>query len=106
MLKKLKWKSIKQSVDERRLLCIKKYMDGSRYIQAEIFSQQPTPTTRCSRRLAATRNKHSLQLSLCTSQRNALEEKLAIEKMKALWNALPEDQIRLLLSAFMEMVKG
>ena len=37
--------------------------------------------------------KHSLQLSLSTEQKNTLEAKLAIEKMKGLWNALPADVI-------------
>jgi hypothetical protein len=104
LLSKIKWKSIARRVAERRLLCVKKYMDGSRFIPPYIFTLQPPCTARRSQRIEMKTPKHSLQLSLSTEQNNSLEAKLAIEKMKGLWNALPPGVISLPFIAFKETI--
>jgi hypothetical protein len=100
LLEDLKWKTISRVVIERRLLCVKKYLDGSRFTVDGVFSLQPPITTRFSQRIVSQKQQHQYQLALSNSQRNTLERRLAIEKMKELWNVLPEWLVCLPFRAF------
>jgi exonuclease III len=100
LLDDLKWKSLSRVVMERRLLCVKKYLDGTRFTVDGVFSLQPPPTSRFSQRILSQKQRHQYQLALSNSQRNTLERRLAIEKMKELWNALPERVACLPFKAF------
>ena len=99
LLDDLKWKSLSRVVMERRLLCVKKYLDGTRFTVDGVFSLQPSPASRFSQRILSQKQRHQYQLALSNSQRNTLERRLAIEKMKELWNALPEMVVCLLFRA-------
>jgi hypothetical protein len=104
LLGRLNWKPMSRIVAERRLICVAKYLDGTRFVPTDILVLQPPSTNRCSQRIGTKRKTHRLQLVVNRSQKNSLEEKLAIEKMKVLWNALPEEVVFLPFSTFRERV--
>jgi hypothetical protein len=106
LLLNLKWKTVAQLVAERRILCVSKYLNGKRFVTSGIFILQSPNANRFSQRIALKVKAHRLQLAVNKQQKNSLEAKLAIERMKDLWNALPEEVILLSPYSFHEMVRS
>jgi hypothetical protein len=106
LLSELNWKPITRLVCERRLLCVKRYVDNIRFLPNDIFTLQPTCITRQSQRIKAKQNKHTLQLAMSRESKNILEGKLAIERMKEVWNAMPENSIHLPFPIFRDHVRS
>ena len=84
LLNALKWKSVARLVMERRLLSMKKYLDGRRFIPEDVFPLESLPTHRTSQRLRAQRKRETLILSIFKQQKNKLEEKLCAAQMRLL----------------------
>jgi hypothetical protein len=104
LLEKLKWKSVSQMVMERRLLTLKKYLDGTRHIPSYVFPAAILTTSRFSQRLRAQCDRESILLASFTSQRNRLEEKLSTVQMRLLWNSLSEELVHLPFQKFKEEI--
>jgi hypothetical protein len=104
LLENVKWKPIYRLVAERRLMLIKKCMDGTRYAPEELFPLQQDCENRRSRRLAESAHPtHSLMLST-NRQTNTKESKMAACKMVTLWNSLDETVIKLRMKAYQKYV--
>jgi hypothetical protein len=99
-----KIKPIFRIVAERQLINIKKYMDGVRIIQTEVFQLAPPTNHQFSQRIAEKDDQHSLVLKVVKSVKNRREENLAAAQMRRLWNALNEDDVRLPLKQFLSLV--
>jgi hypothetical protein len=94
LLKFLNWQSLHHVVAERRLLCIRKYINGDRYIAKEIFSiESNEDSIRSSQRIRDRTPKHCLTLSTLAAK-NCREAKLAAAQMRSLWNALPDEVVK------------
>jgi hypothetical protein len=104
LLDKLKWKPLYRLVYERRLLCIKKYMDGSRFMFEEVFSPAPVKTSRSSTRLLLKINSHSLMLKTEEGQKNSREAKLSAAIMRKLWNLLDDKTVKAKFTVFKKEV--
>jgi hypothetical protein len=104
LLKEVKWKPLFRLVAERRLLLIKKYLDGRRFIPESVFSLEPECVTRHSQRIEQRRKKHCLILEEIRSS-NSLEEKLSAAQMRKLWNSLEEETVRLPVAEFRRVVQ-
>jgi hypothetical protein len=105
LLSAMKWRHLSRQVAERRLLCMKKYCEGKKFIPAEVFPFAMESTHRSSTRIRDKQNKHGLQLHLFKEQKNSLEEKLSAAQMRALWNAMEESEIRMQLAPFKSKIK-
>jgi hypothetical protein len=101
LTRKLNWQPIHHMVATRRLCRIKKYLDGSRYIDPEIFPLEQTTSTRMSNRLAEQR--HEFQLAVNCRPKNAKEDKLAAAQSRKMWNALNRS---LVTSPYKKFVTG
>jgi hypothetical protein len=86
----MKWKPLYRQVAERRLMTIKRILDGQRYLPNEVFPPAISDT-RCSARIHSQRNIHKFQLAAVNEGKNALHEKLAGAQMRRLWNSLDEN---------------
>jgi TPP-dependent trihydroxycyclohexane-1,2-dione (THcHDO) dehydratase len=106
LLERLKWSTIHRLVVERRLLTTRKYLDGSRFIINGIFEQRTQDKTRSSQRQRAKNEKHSLTLNVNAHQKNKLEEKMAISKTIAAWNALSEEVVTIRFPQYKEKIKS
>jgi hypothetical protein len=100
LLRDLKWKPVARIVAERRLITMKKYMDGVRWIPDSVFPLETAPTNRRSQRLIEQRNRSTLRLELFKNQKNKLENQLSAAQMRILWNSLDESIIYLNLKMF------
>ena len=100
LLKAVNWRPIYRIVAERRLLNMKKYMDGHRYIPAYVFPMETESDDRRSSRIKAQSTSHSFQLKVFSQQRNLLEAKLAAAQSRELWNTLESYVPSLTLAAF------
>jgi hypothetical protein len=103
LLEKLKWKSVSRMVAERRLITIRKYLDGTKYIPNGVFEVATSNNNRFSQRLKEQKNRESFLLATF-SQKNALEDKLSAAQMRLLWNELKEDQVLLSFSKYKEQI--
>jgi hypothetical protein len=108
LLSRLKWTPIYRVVAERRLLNIKRYIDGLRYIPDDVFQLSTTnqPITRQSARLKEMGKKHSLNLLVSRENKNLLEEKLVAAVTRTMWNALDEETVRARYSEYEAIVKS
>ena len=100
LLDSLKWKPVARIVIEKRLVTIKRYMDGKRYMPQCAFPLELPPTTRCSQLVRNLNTRKSCILATFKSQSNCLEDKLCAAMMRALWNALSEETVGLRHEAF------
>jgi len=100
LLKKLSWKPIYRVVAERRLLLIRKYLEGKRFAPNFLFPLELANEYRHSERIKCKLHKHSLSLMIMSSQKNVLEVKLAAAHMRILWNSLDETLIKLPFNEF------
>jgi hypothetical protein len=104
LLKKLNWQPVYQLVAVRRLLLIKKYMDGTRHIPDCVFPLEERQSLRFSQRLSERRKTNSRTLQTFEEQKNSKEEKLACAHMRRLWNLVDEEWIHSRLPKFREVI--
>jgi hypothetical protein len=104
LLKRLEWKSVSRIVSERRLLTIRKYLDGTRCIPECVFPVAIPTLSRHSQRLKEKNDRQSLLLAVFSSQQNKVEDVLGAAQMRLLWNSLNEKTINLPFIAFKEEV--
>jgi hypothetical protein len=89
LLEKLNWRPLYRLIAERRILNIKKYMDGHRYLPESVFQKSEIMSTqRVSQRKKNRENCHEFQLQICSKQKNERENKLSAACSRILWNAL------------------
>jgi hypothetical protein len=100
LLKSLQWKPLFRIVAERRLLTIKKYMDGVRFLPDLVFPVESIDTNRCSQRLREKQPRHCLTLMVQREHKNKMEDNLAAAQMRILWNALREEDVKLSVNKF------
>jgi hypothetical protein len=106
LLSSLKWKSVARLVTERRLLTIKRYMDGDRFIPEFVFPLETEPTTRYSQRIRNQNSRKNIILATFNSQTNSLENKLSAAQMRKLWNTLNDETIVLRFPIFKSTILG
>jgi hypothetical protein len=106
LLKRLEWKPIYRTVAEKRLMFIKRYMDGEKRLPPDIFPMEETNIHRASGRLAQKKQTHSLRLKIFETQKNSREDSLAGAQMRMLWNALDEETVRAKKFLFKETTKS
>jgi hypothetical protein len=82
-------------VMKRRLLTVRKFLDGTRHMPSCVFPVAIHTTSRLSQRLRAQFDRESILFASFTSQRNKLEEKLSAAQMRLLWNSLSEELVYL-----------
>jgi hypothetical protein len=100
LLGKLNWKPLFRRIAEKRLLLVKKYMEGCRFIPSFVFEFEGEEQSRHSQRLKSKQQKHCLALKIFRNQKNVHEEKLSAAQMRILWNALDEETVLAKLRAF------
>jgi hypothetical protein len=98
-------KPIYRIVAERRMIFLKKYMDGNKFLPEGIFRLKTESENRVSARLGS-RITNSLQLEINSQQKNGREENLAAARIIALWNSLNESIIRMRPSQFKVAVQS
>jgi hypothetical protein len=89
-------------VAARRLLTLRKYLDGTRHISPDVFALEKDKETRMSARLS--KRSHDLQLTV-PSAKNAKEGKLAAAQMRAMWNALDQATVNCTAKEFAERLR-
>jgi hypothetical protein len=87
--------NISNSVVERWLLLIKKYIDRTRFLPEKVFPIIPPSSSRFSQRLRVIQNRHNCILELRRKHRNKLEDSLCASQMRRLWNSLDDVTIAL-----------
>jgi hypothetical protein len=105
LLDRLKWQTIYRRVIVKRLLNLKKYVDGKRFIQGGIFELEVSPSSRFSQRLMDKKKSHSLSLQLHV-HKNTLEDKMAVQQSILIWNALDEDTVRSNSRRFQDVIES
>ena len=94
LVNQVKWQPIHHIVATRRLLALRKYLEGTRYIDSEVFPLQiPESGIRKSSRLLERKYTNSIQMEIIVKA-NAKEEKLAAAQTRKMWNELDEDVVR------------
>ena len=104
LLKKLNWRPLYRHMAIRRLLNLRKYLEGKRNIHAEMFMLQLPATNRHSQRIQDSRKQHSLTLQVTKEHRNCLEEKLAAAMSREMWNALEEETVKANFAEFKRLI--
>jgi hypothetical protein len=105
LLQSLKWKPFYRMVVEKRLLLIKKYMDGQRFMSSTVFQFEPSVTNRFSQRIRSHQHRHPLILATLNQQKNKLEENMSAAHMRKLWNAMKEEVVQLRGSVFRSVIE-
>ena len=106
LVKQVGWQPLHHTVATRRLTNLKKYLDGVRHIDDDVFVPEAEPLNRISSRLQAKKKQHGHQLKTQYDARNSKEDKLAAAHARRLWNALPAEVVSASVKAFGEMVKS
>lgn len=106
LLSKLNWNSISRLVTERRLINLKKYIDGTRFVCEGIFELNPSVSTRCSQRLLAKNTHNSLMLRVHNSHKNSMESKMAVHQAIAAWNILDNTTVKSKLCEFRRAIQS
>jgi hypothetical protein len=104
LLSVINWRPLYRQVAEKRLLTIRKYMEGRRFVPDSVFPLFKEVSTRSSQRLKSQSPKHSLCLAIMKDQKNSLEDKLAAAQMRIIWNALDENTIKLKMTQFRQVI--
>lgn len=105
LLSEMKWCSLSRQISERRLLNMKKYFEGSRFIPAEVFPLEKETACRSSARIKERQKTNDMQLQIMKGQKNTLENKLAAAETRLLWNALDGSTIALKFGEFKRKIK-
>jgi hypothetical protein len=92
LINPLGWRPIFRQVAEGRLLNMKRYREGTRYIPASVYplKAEEETTIRRSSRIRDKCHTHGLQLQINKSHKNSREEQLVAAQTRLLWNALDE----------------
>jgi hypothetical protein len=107
LLEKLKWHPIHRKVMEQRLILIRKYLEGKRFIPETVFSLELNINdNRHSQRLLEKRGTHELMLMEFKDIRNTKEDRLAAAHMRRLWNGLKVETVKLKFAAFVEAIRS
>jgi hypothetical protein len=105
LLAALSWKPLYRMIAEKRLLTIKKYMEGYRFIPDNVFQLERENLNRHSRRLNEKKHRHCCTLEL-TQSKNKLEVSLGAAQMRLLWNALDEATVMMSINQFSMAIKS
>jgi exonuclease III len=106
LLSRLNWNSISRLVTERRLINLKKYIDGTRFMCEGIFESISPVSTRCSQRLLAKNTHNSLTLRVHETHKNSMESKMSVHQSILAWNTLDDTTIKLKLWEFKEAIRS
>jgi hypothetical protein len=106
LLSKLGWNSISRLVTVRRLITLKKYMDGTRFMCEGIFELNSPVSTRCSQRLLVKNTNNSLMLRVHDSHKNSMETKMVVHQSITAWNFLDDTTVKSKLFKFKDAIQS
>jgi hypothetical protein len=106
LLERLKWHTIHRLVLEKRLVNLRKYMDGKRFVNGGIFELESPSVLRSSQRLRERKTKNSLTIQTHDDHKNTMEEKMVVHQSIISWNALNEDIVKSSSAQFRKIIQS
>jgi hypothetical protein len=102
LLDRLNWLPLYRTVATKRLINMKKYLSGAKFLPDCVFPLQADidKEIRSSVRL----KRHSKMVKIFHDHKNSLEDKLVAAQSRLLWNALDEGAVNSSLSGFISAV--